>query len=187
MQLFDPIKWYWIINGTTIYSSESASVIDSTDINYSKWKSAGNAATPIPSSNDLDQILQKYGLPVTGLTPPTTAQLIGYTNTKTNTIISTVKNYGTSPKILKADRSSSTLTDLIAIQQDAVTNPTDPVIWLANDNTVTNFIASEIATLAPMVAADRKAIFSIAASAVTAINATTITTYAEIDALTWPS
>lgn len=184
---YNPANWYWIINGTTIYSSASASTVTATDATYVAWLAKGNKANPVDLAATLDAYLQLQGLPITGLTLPTKSQLISYANAKADTIISTMKAYGTAPSILKADRTSSTITDLIAIQQDAVTNPTDTVAWLANDNTVTTLTASEIAALAPTVAADRKAIYAIAGSAVLAINAGTITTKTEIDALAWPT
>ena len=187
MFTFNPTKWYWIIDGTAIYSSAINSIIPPDNQDYVAWLSYNNQATSVKSSADIDNVLLKYGLPVTGLTPLTTDQLIAYAATKADTIVSTFKVYGSKSKTLKADRTASTLSDLLAIQQDAVANPTDPVAWLANDYTVSNLTAADVAALAPIVAADRKAIYAVASSAVTAIKAGTITTKADVDALAWPT
>ncbi len=179
-----------------VYGSTRGGLVSSpsTDGDLAAWIAKGNAERPLPvdsngtpSISALDAILTFYGLPATGLAPPTQAQLVAYANARASTLIATLKAYGASPSILKADRTASTLADLMAIQQDAVTNPNDPVEWLANDDTVTVLTAAQIAALAPAVAADRKAIYAIAASAVTAINAGTITTTAQVSALAWPA
>ena len=114
------------------------------------------------------------------------ASLVAYANTKADGLIAAMTIYGSSP-ILKADRTANTVSDLLAIVQDAATNPTDIYNWVANDDTVTALTASQIAALAPTVAGDRKAIYAALAATILAINSGTITTTAQIDAEAWPT
>jgi hypothetical protein len=118
--------------------------------------------------------------------PPTQAELYAYANAKAQALLATMKSYGPDAPFLKADRTAPTISDLLAIEQDAATSPSDAYDWVANDNSVTAFTAAQIAALAAQVASDRKAIFAALATASSGIAGGSITMTAEIDALSWP-
>ena len=134
----------------------------------------------------IEPIVTVSGWDITASADQAKVALIQYAQNTANILIATMKSYGTLP-VLKADRTASTVTDLLAIIADATTNPTDVYNWVANDNSVTSLTAAQIAALAPSVAGDRKAIYSTYATAISNINSGTITTTAQIDALSWPT
>ena len=113
--------------------------------------------------------------------------LAAYAKAKAAAIVATAKAYGAGAPILKADRTSGTVSDLLAIVADAATAPGDLIGWVGNDNSVTAMTAGQIAALAPTVVADRKAIYATLGTAIEGIEGGTITTEAAIDALAWPA
>ena len=186
--MYNPANWYWLINDTTIYSSASGTVVDANDPTYVAWSST-NPTTSISTFAELDDVLLNAGQPITGLTPLTTNQLIEYATNKADSIISTVKLYGTGSSTLKADRTASTIIDLFMIQQASLSSPTSQVTWVSSDQTISNLTTSNVvvAASALTVASDRRAIFAVLATAITNIKSGTITTKSGIDALSWPA
>jgi hypothetical protein len=60
---YNRFDWYWIINGSTIYSSKTNSVVQADNASYVAWLSAGGVPTKIASSAELHEVLRVAGVP----------------------------------------------------------------------------------------------------------------------------
>lgn len=66
---YNPMDWYWLVNGEKYYSSASASYVDKGDDGLSDWIKSGNLVTNIASENELIGVLRAANIPPYHLVP----------------------------------------------------------------------------------------------------------------------
>jgi len=200
---YNPANWYWSgqpagQTATVIYSSARGALVAATDAAYVAWLAAGNAPTPWPrdatgavTSAALDAVLEAAGLPATGLTPPTVAQLLAYVGEKVAGLIGASRSYtsATTPAVtIQSDATGATLSNLQALQKWGAANPTATTVWLDNAMNNTTVTGAEIEDIGNQVGDYALSIYGVEGGAVVAaIKASppTITTYAQVDAFGW--
>ena len=195
MIAYNPINWYWIIGGSQIYSSSSGGVVDPTDSSYNGWRNSGRAATPIATSVLLDAELQRIGLPPTGLSTPSPAILKSHANAKVVSLLSAARIYSgsavsgiTMPEgvtvILCAEIPSAP--DLLAINAWGNANSTSTQRWTDDAYNVFTMTGAQAVTFSNAALAYGQSVYDMLATAVIDIGNGSITTMAQIDALSWP-
>ena len=128
-----------------------------------------------------------YG-PIAAYVPPTLAKaaLITYTNVATKKALSAARNYVIDSVAVSSDATPDTRIDLSTLSQWGNANPTASKSWIDNSNVVTSLTGAQLVALAADVNSFALSVYAINASALSAIAAGTITSTAQIDALTWP-
>lgn len=185
-----PAAWYWNVGGVQIYSSKAGAVVPANDATYAAWLAAGNSATAVPNSATLDQVLTTAGLPASGLTPPSVADLLAHANAKVETLRATPRSYdvGGSPDVsIKADASADTIALVAGLGAWGAANPTATQAWTDDFGVVTTITGAQAATLMNNGRAYIASVYAILGQACASITAGTITTTAAIDALAWPA
>jgi hypothetical protein len=186
---YNPADWYWQVTGVGIYGSARAGLVSNptTDAAYLAFEAINGPGSIAAGALALDAVLIAAGLPASGLTAPTRAQLLAYANAKqwalaTGGYTITVNAV---PLIFPSDVVSMGLITGKAARL-AQPNPPASFDW----QTPTGFItiaASDFVVVATEIADFVQATFDALAAVFAAIEAGTITTTAEIDAASWPS
>ncbi len=174
-----------------------------TDPDYQAWIALGNTAWPWPKDETgalttaaLDSILAAYGLPPTSLTAPTAAQLNRYANSKVVALLSAERLYSgpavagvTMPAGVTGITCAEGLAaaDLLAINAWGVAAPTATQEWTDDLYEVFTLTGAQAVTFSDATLAYGQSVYATLASAALAIKAGTITTTAQIDALSWPT
>jgi hypothetical protein len=192
--VYTPSNWYWSgipvgQSGVIIYSSASGGIVS--DI------PAGSGSTIWPKDETgavttaaLDAVLVAAGLPPTGLTPPTQAQLLSAANAKLTTLMAVARTYalGGSPAVsVKSDAMQGTGSDLAGINAWGAANPTATTTWVDDFGVSTMITGAQGVTLAAAVIAYGQSVYDVLGTASSGIAAGTITTVAQINALAWPT
>ncbi len=168
------------------------------DAAYQAWLEKGYTAWPWPkdefgavTTTALDAALAVCGLPATGLTPPTTAQLIAYANAKqwalaTGGYTVTLTPVGGSATALlwATDPISQALVTGKAVRLQQTGAPTSTV-WQFPTGFET-LAAADFIAVAMQIADFVQATFTALEPVLAAIAAGTITAAAQIDAAAWP-
>ncbi len=187
---YTPSDWYW--SGTIgIYGSARAGLVatPASDTAYQAWLQTGAKATPWPGNTAaaLDAVLAAAGLPPTGLTPPTQAQLIAYANSTqwglatggfTVTIASTACTF-------KTDDVSTGLITGKAVRLSQLSPPAT-INWQFVSGYVL-ITATEFIAAATQIADFVQATFDSLESVLASIASGAITTTAQVDSAAWPS
>jgi hypothetical protein len=200
---YDPANWYWSgqptgQSSTIIYSSSSGSVVAANDTAYVAWQAVlsfpHNAPSPWPNDATgeitfaaLDAVLERAGLPPTGLAAPTQMSLLTYANAKqwalaTGGYTVTVNS---APLIFPTDVVSMGLITGKAARL-AQPNPPASFAW----QTPTGFVtvaAADFIAVATQIADFVQSTFDALETVEASIVSGTITTTAAIDAAAWPS
>lgn len=197
---YNPAAWYWTPpagqNVGEVYSSAAAALVATTNAAYVAW-SAGHSATPCPKDESgtqqwsiLDAVLAAAGLPATGLASPTKAQLQAYLGAKVAALTAASRDYTVDgvTGAISCDCSQSANHVQQALQWATATpTPTGTLPWLDNNWTPFPLTAAEAAAFANAVGAYEISVFAVSFAAAPQIVAGTITTTAQIDALSWPT
>lgn len=126
------------------------------------------------------------------LQAPTIAQLLSFLSGTQNTVLATgitvnVAAPGEPAVNLLCDGTAKTLATLGLYLSWGQANPTTERVWLDNNNVSTTVIGSQLVTLANAIIVWNGNTYATAATNTDAINAGTITTYAQIKAIVWPT
>jgi hypothetical protein len=195
-----PSAWFWVghpvgQSGPVVYSSAAQVLIADTNSAYVAFKASGGVATPWPcdasgavTTGALDDVRGAAGLPATGLTPPSAAQLIAYANAKTQSLMAASRTYSVGNGVsVKADATTATGADLISLMTWGNLNPTATQSWVDDFGAVTTLTGAEAVTLAFAVLAYGQSVYTVLGSACSNVKSGSITTTAQIDALAWPT
>lgn len=196
---------YWIgqpVGQTApiIYSAPAGAVVSTSDEAYVAALTAGNVALPWPNdaagattTAALDAILAFYGLPTTGLTPPSGAQLLAYANGKVNAALAVSRPYdlaaagGGGAATVRSDCSTATGANLLALNVWAASNPMATQPWVDDFGVVTVLTGAQFQELGLSVQTYGASVWGVLAAAAQAIASGTITMTSAIDALAWPA
>lgn len=196
---YNPSNWYWLgqpigQSSPIVYSSSVGALISTSNAGYVAWLALGNGATPWPKDETgaittaaLDDVLTSVGLPPTGLTAPTKTQLQVYANSKLTTLFTVARTYSLGSVSVKCDTTTTTGANLAALNAWGTANPAATTQWVDNFGAVTQITGAQAVTLASDVIVYGQSVYAILASAMTGIAGNTITTTAQIDALSWPT
>lgn len=186
--------WYW--SGVPgVYGSARGGMVPSpaTDADYLAWQASRKSTTPWPTDStgaatpaSLDAVLALAGLPVTGLTPPSTAQLLAYSNAKLNGLIATARTYSGNAGSVRADASTATQADLLGLAVWGAANPSATMPWVDDFGVVAMITGAQVVALGQEVLAYGQATYALLASAAEGIASGAITATAQVDALAWP-
>jgi hypothetical protein len=189
----DAAHWYWA--GTLgIYSSADGALITEPNTTYDAWK-VGNAATAWPhdatgavTTAALDVVLIAAGLPATGLTAPTQAQLLAAANAKAASLMAVPRTYALPGSVsVKCDGTPQTGADLAGINLWGAAAPTATTTWVDDFGVATTITGAQGVFLAADVVAYGQSVYNMLGTACAGIAAATITTTAQINALAWPT
>lgn len=187
--------WYWSGSYGIYGSARNGLVTDpANDTAYQAFLAHGNIATAsLSTTAELDEVLAAAGLPVSGLSPLTKDQLNAYANARNQAVLAVARAYqidaaGGSPEVtVKSDTTTATGADLMALYIWGSANPSSTQSWVDNFGVVTQMSGAQLVALALAVRAYGALCYEALAAASTAINSGSITTTAQIDALTWPA
>ncbi|MGO8738632.1 DUF4376 domain-containing protein [Rhodoblastus sp.] len=190
-------NWYWSgqpqgQSGTIIFSSAKGAVVAATDPGYQAFLAAGGIATPWPldpvsrvaTTAALDVVLSGAGLPPSGLTPPTPAQLLAYAEALRGKIAAggisvNIAASGAPPQLVEVGTDTAGLALLANAVQLTSTAPGTPYNWdQAEPVTLTG---AQIVAIQVAVGLFNQLLFSQKTAIRAAIAAGTITTFAQID------
>ena len=121
---------------------------------------------------------------------PTQAQLQAYANGKANALMAVARTYALagSPAVsVKCDTMPSTGADLAGLNLWGAASPTATTKWVDDFGVATTITGAQGVALATDVVAYGQTVFNELGTATTEISSGTITTTAQIDALTWPA
>lgn len=202
MLKYNAATWFWS-GPLGIYSSASGSLVSTSDASYTVWLGTadaptGNLPTPWPkdlSGNQtpeaLDEVLIVAGLPATGLASLTKEQLLDHGEAVQAIVFAkgSVFNVGTiaTPVNILCDGTEKTSGRLALLLAWGQANPTATDAWKDNNRVFTELTGAQFVTLATLAGAWIKNIYAFEGDIETEINAGTITTTAQIDALVWPT
>lgn len=190
MSIFNPSDWYWQIASSGIYGSKRGGLVSDplTDADYLSWSAINGPGSLASSASSLDVTLADLGEPASGLVPPTTHALMAYANAKLTSLMAIPRTYALGSGVsVKADATTATGADLLSLNVWGMTNPAASQPWVDDFGVVTTITGAEAVTLADSVLAYGQSAYVILASAMTGISGNTITTTAQIDALSWPT
>lgn len=192
-------NWYWLGQPagqpSIIYSSARGAVVPPTDLAYVAW-SLGNFATAWPKDETgavtvaaLDDELVRAGLPATGLTAPTVAQLQASIFAKVASLLNASRPYtvaGVTPAI-SCDCGPSLNDVQEAFDWGSIPNQTGTLPWI--DNAFTNFslTPAEVLAFANAVGAYKQSVYAEAATVNQGVKSGSITTLAQIASAAWPT
>lgn len=79
MSEFNPLDWYWVVNGATeeVYASKSGGFVSVNNPAYVAWLAAGDRPTRIASEAELGEVLAAYSV-----RPVAASVLDGYQDTQ---------------------------------------------------------------------------------------------------------
>lgn len=181
--------WYWQVGGVGIYGSKRGGLVSapSTDTDYLAWSALNGPGAIVPSATVLDDALANVGEPASGLIPPSAPALMAYANGKLMSLMATPRTYALGSGVsVKSDATTATGADLLSLNVWGTANPASSQPWVDDFGAVTTITGAEAVTLADSVLAYGQSVYVILASAMTGITGATITTTAQIDALSWP-
>jgi hypothetical protein len=192
---YNPSDWYWQVTDVGVYGSARGGLVDapSTDAAYLAWKAVNGPGNVMADAAALDAVLASIKLPASGLVPPTGAELLAYANGKVQTLLATSRPYdiaaagGGSAATVNSDCTTATGADLLALNVWAGANSTATQPWVDDFGAVTVLTGAQFTELGLAVQAYGASVWAVMAAAATGIAAATITTTAEIDALSWPA
>ena len=119
---------------------------------------------------------------------PTSAQLVTYVNTKCAARLAVPRAYTLAAGVtIKADSTDSTRSLVIGLNDWGAVNPTATQLWTDDFGAVTSITGAQAVALYAQTQAYIQSVYAIVGAACQAIAAGTITTYAQIDALSWPA
>lgn len=177
-----------------IYSSASKAIVPPTDPGYVAFTATGitpqfwpRDATGAVTTAALDAVLVAAGMPPTGLTAPTNAQLNSYANAKVVSLLSGEKTYPISGvgSIVCAELPAAA--DLLSINAWGLANPSATQQWTDDAYNVFTLTGAQAVTLSNTALAYGQSVYAVLATAAIQIASGAITTEAQIDALTWPT
>ncbi len=179
---FNPGSWYWVADDGRVFSSASSSVITEDDASFEAWKAEGNNPTRWPvddagSQTDasLQDVLTPYGIYV---------DLTAYAAAKRYTVETGGYTYDSHP--IATDRESQSKIASVAIAATVV-GSSFSTEWKCSDGTFFTLDEADAIAMATAIMTFVSACFAAEAAAVAEITAGTITTSAEIDAVSWPA
>ena len=127
--------------------------------------------------------------PVGAYAAPTASapQLHAYASAHADGLLATARNYDLGGVSVQSDATTATGTNLNALNVWAAANPTGSRVWIDNAGARTTLTAAQVQALAQAVMAYALSVYDPGLAGVgAAIDAGTITTYAAIDAASWP-
>lgn len=191
MIMFNPDDWYWQVAGVGIYGSARHGLVSAptTDAAYLAFNAANGPGSIAADTAYLDATLQSAGLPPSGLTPPTQAQLLTYANGKVQSLLGTARPYtvaGLSGPVVDDLGPVTALTMNTAfVMQSALTYPYK---WSDDNYTIWSMTQDQLIAFLEAAFAYGDSVWALAnGTAFSGINAGSITTTAQIDALSWPT
>jgi hypothetical protein len=192
MILYSPADWYWQVDSLGVYGSARGGLVanTATDAAYLKWSAINGPGSIVASTGALDALLTEAGLPATGLTTPTAAQILAYAGAKVNMLLEASRNYTVSGvgSPISCDCYQSAADVQQAIQWGSQSPaPTGTMAWIDNNYATFSMTATEAIAFAQAVGAYKLAVYAVMAAAVPSITGGTITTTAQVDALAWPA
>lgn len=114
----DLANWYWLgtpsgYGSPILYSTASNGLVSLTNATYLAWVAAGGTANPwppigAPTTAGLDALLESVGLPATGLTVPTQAQLTAFIPSVVSGYLAAQRGYAYTFNIASATYNSTT-------------------------------------------------------------------------------
>lgn len=124
--------------------------------------------------------------------PVSVTELVNYATAKRDALLAAgitvnVAPSGSPAVPILADATVSSRSDLLALYVLASGSSAFTAEWTDNNNVSTRLTAAEILVLSPAIMAWYQRMIGALSSAIAAIEAGTITTTAQIDAITWPS
>jgi len=192
---YTPSDWYWR-GPLGVYSSARQGIVSLSD---ATWTAREGLAqwTPWPmddvgeqTAEALDAVLIAAGLPPTGLATPTLLQLVAYAQNKAQAIeaggISVNIALSGPAQNVECATDPVSVGRLTAAYAFAQANPSETVTYpFVTGPEMLN--AAQVTTIFNAVMGFYQATTNELSAAVSAINATTITSFAQIDALPWPA
>jgi hypothetical protein len=118
--------------------------------------------------------------------PPSNEELAAHANSKAGVLLAAARTYVVGGVAVKADATSGTVADLLALQQWGLANSSLSSNWLDNAGVVTPLTGAQFVELALLVGPYRMAVFNALGAVMQAINNRTIATLAQIDSAPWP-
>jgi hypothetical protein len=191
MSAYNPANWFWVgqpvgQSSPIIYSSAAGAIVSSTN---------GNPATSWPKDETgaittatLDAVLIAAGLPPTGLTPATKAQLQAAMLTKVALLQNISRNYtvaGVTPAI-SCDIGPSQGDVQDALLWGNTPNQTGTLPWIDNNFVNFSLTPAEAIAFATAVGAYKQLLFAESTLVNQGINSGSITTLAQIALASWP-
>jgi hypothetical protein len=181
---FNPRSWYWSVATKTgyVFSSASGTYVPTTDATYTAWTAQGYVPTQAANEQTLLQILA-------GLAPDIVAQfpagLIAYAQKKQQAISAggVTVNVGPlgSPLNIEASTDPASLIMLQGAATLAQASSTQTFNWVQSNGATVTLTAAQITQIFGAVAAFIQSTFTALSQVVSAINAGTITTRAQVD------
>jgi hypothetical protein len=197
---YKPAAWFWAgqpvgQSSPVIYSSAAGALVASDNSTYVAWVAAGNVATQWPqdpsgavTTASLDAVLTAAGLPPTGLTPPTQAQLMAAANAKVTSLMSVPRTYALPGSVsVKCDGTPQTGADLAGLNAWGAAAPTSTTTWVDDFGVPTTITGAQGVALAAAVIAYGQSVYDVLGTVATGIAASTITTLAEVTSAAWPA
>jgi hypothetical protein len=189
--------WYW--SGTPgVYGSKRGGLVanPSTDSAYQAWR-VNQTPTPWPvdasgqqDTAALDWVLENVGLPPTGLTAPTEAQLLAAAFAQVASLMTNSRTYnlGGSPAVsVKCDGTQGTGADLAGLNAWGSAAPTATTTWVDDFGTPTTITGAQGVALAAAVIVYGQSVYDKLGSVCAAIGAGSITTLAQVASAGWPT
>jgi hypothetical protein len=194
--------WYWVgqpvgQSSPIIYSSAAGAVVPSNNSTYVAWLASGGVATRWPwddtgavTTEALDDVLTAAGLPPTGLSALTHAQLLGVANAQIATLMAVPRTYtlSGSPSVsVKCDTLQSTGADLAGLNVWGTASPTATTTWVDDFGVPTVITGAQGVSLGNQVIAYGQSVYDVLGTVAAAIAGGTITTAAQVAAAGWPA
>jgi Domain of unknown function (DUF4376) len=186
MMRFNPSAWYWNVGGSTtkVFSSASGSYVALADATYEAWLAAGNLPTIIDTEANLVAVLAQQAPLVVVQTP---AGLLAYAAKKQGTISAggVSVNIGGSITV-ECSTDPASLVLLQGAASIAASTPSQTFAWVPESGSPITLTAAQITTMFGAVSSFIQATFTTLAAVISAINAGTVTTKAQVDAFASP-
>lgn len=169
--IYDPSKWYWIVDGdqSRVWSSASAGFVDANDETYAAWLEGGGGPTPIGSLIELAEV---FAAQYPGGMLDTYASFCRWRKEVGDITVNGIS-------VATDDRSKQMITGA-RLAAEADVNFTTP--WVGTDGSITTLNATQVIAISDAVLAHVQSCFSTFAAVSSGIADETVTTRQQIDA-----
>jgi hypothetical protein len=155
------------------------------------WNATPNGVMPYDVDIYNRIVAQEWG-PVAAyvapvVPPPTQTELLAYANTVNNNYRIKSRSYDLTGATVNSDVISATLAEVNGLALWGNSNASSTVQWVDNAGVVTVITGTQCVSLQSQLIPYNSSLYDVLAQASTGISGGTITTYAEIDALSWPT